>query len=320
LRLCFKQCRMQSAELNIFYIIKDSIAFFYVLLSETGFNKKKRVIKMSKLYAALLEIQSKAMSFDDVLLYYSDIPLPCFIMKKAKEKKEGKNMARIVNQAFIDLRSFSPEALRKIKSITNVALVMLPENPAPEFSEAYAAIKKMNVASETNISGNACIFNGMSILTKDDIADNSIVVCNGLAIIRDMPKEKNLKIIVNGAMIKSPSAFMEIIKINGTIYTIDDDAKLVNSITKLIIDENFINNLSEKTAIINCGKIYIENEVSEAMLQSKGIVFYDIAQVIARKELHGYIQVNSNKVALVQTFEEAEKREKKVNKRKFWRK
>lgn len=273
---------------------------------------------MSRLYAGLMALKDGTMSFDEVLLYYSDIPLPIFICETIIKKKEGKNMARITNQAFVDLRSFSPEALKKIKSITNVALVMLPENPTAEFSETYAAIKKMNVTSETNISGNACIFNGMSILGKDDIADGSIVVCNGLAIIRDMPKEKNLRIIVNGVLIKSPSAFMEIVKINGTVYTIDDDAKLIKSISKLIIDKNFIGNLSDKTAIINCGKIYIENEVTEAMLQSKGIVFYDTAQITARKELHGYIQANSNKVALVQTFEEAEKREKKINKWKLW--
>ena len=273
---------------------------------------------MSKLYAGLSELKNGSMSFDDVLLYYSDIPLPYFIMKTIKQKKEGENMANIINQAFVDLRNFSPEALKKIKSITNVALVMLPENPTPEFSEAYAAIKKTNVLSETNISGNACIFNGMSLLTKDDVADNSVVVCNGLAIVRDMPKEKNLKIIVNGALIKSESAFLEIIKINGTTYIIEDDAKIVKSMSKLTIDENFINNLSDKTAIIDCGKVYIESDVTEAMLQSKGVVFYDIAQVIARKELHGYIQANSNQVASVRTFEEAEKKEKKMKKWKLW--
>ncbi len=273
---------------------------------------------MSKLYAGLTALKDGSMSFDEVLLYYSDVPLPIFIGETIIKKKEGKTMSRITNQAYIDLRSFSPEALKKIKSIANVALVMLPENPTPEFSEAYASIKKMNIASETNISGNACIFNGMSVLGKDDIGDDSIVVCNGLAVIRNIPKEKNMKIIVNGALIKSPSAFVEIIKINGTVYTVDDDAKLIKSIPKLIIDKNFIENLTEKTAIINCGKIYIENDVTEEMLQSKGIVFYDTAQITARKELHGYIQANSNKVALVQTFEEAEKRENKTKKWKLW--
>ena len=273
---------------------------------------------MSKLYAGLTALKDGTMSFDEVLLYYSDTPLPIFIGEIITKKKEGNIMARITNQAFVDLRNFSPEALSKIKSITNVALVMLPQNPTAEFSEAYAAIKKQNIASETNISGNACIFNGMTVLGKDDIADGSIVVCNGLAVIRDIPKEKNISIIVNGALIKSPSAFIKIIKINGTVYTIDDDARLIKSIPKLIIDKNFIGNLSDKTAIINCGKIYIENEVTEEMLQSKGIVFYDTAQIIARKELHGYIHANSNKVPMVQTFEESEKRDKRVKKRKLW--
>lgn len=273
---------------------------------------------MSKLYAGLTALKDGTMSFDEVLFYYSDVPLPIFISETITKKKEGKIMARITNQAFVDLRSFTPDALKKIKSITNVALVMLPENPTDEFTEAYAAVKKLNIASETNISGNACIFNGMTVLGKDDIADDSVVVCNGLAVIRNMPKEKNMRVIVNGVLIKSPSAFMEIIKINGTVYTIDDDAKLIKSISKLIIDKNFIGNLNDKTAIVNCGKIYIENEVTEEMLQSKGIVFYDTAQITARKDLHGYIQANSNKVALVQTFEESEKREKKIKKWKLW--
>ncbi len=273
---------------------------------------------MSKRYAGLMALKDGTMSFDEVLLYYSDIPLPIFIGETVRKKKEGKNMARIINQVLVDLRNFSPEALKKIKSMMNVTLVMLPENPTPEFSEAYAEIKKTHIASEISVYGNVCIFNGKSVLSKEDVADNGIVVCNGLAIIRDIPKEKNLRIIVNGALIKSNSAFVEILKVNGATFTIDDDAKLISSISKLIIDENFIGNLSNKTAIIACGKIYIENEVTEAMLQSKGIVFYDIAQITARKELHGYIQANSNQVALVQTFEEAEKRGRKMKKRKFW--
>jgi len=262
---------------------------------------------MSKRYAGLLALKDATMSFDDVLLYYSDIPFPYFIMKTIEKRKKEKTMARITNQAFIDLRNFSPEALKKIKSITNVALIMLPEKPTPEFSEAYAAIKKFNIASETNISGNACIFNGMSILSKDDIADNSLIVCNGLAVIRDMPAEKKIKVIVNGMLIKSSSAFLDIIKINGTIGIIDDEAKIIKSNSRLNIDENFINNLSAKTAIINCGKVHIEDEVTEAMLQSKGVVFYDIVQILAKKHLHGYIQANSYNVKNICTDEEKRK-------------
>ena len=275
---------------------------------------------MSKTYAGLTSLKNGTMSFEEVLIYYSDIPFPYFIFKTAEKEKEGRIMAKIINQAFTDLRSFSPEALKKIQSMTNVALVLLPENPTPEFSEAYASIKKTNVVSEVNISCNACIFNGMSILCKDDIADNSLIICNGLAVIRDMPEEKNIKVIVNGMLIKSPSAILEIIKINGTIGFIDDDAKIIKTNSKLIIDKNFISNLSEKTAIVNCGKVYIEDDVSEAMLQSKGVVFYDIVHIAAKKELHGYIQANSFNVKKISTREESTEKGRKGIRKIFGRK
>lgn len=276
---------------------------------------------MSKLYAGLSVIKDGTMDFGDVLLCYSDIPLSVLLFGTSlKKKKEGKDMARIINQPTLDLRSFSPEALKKIISITNVALVMLPENPTPEFSEAYAEIKKINVASETHVPGNACFFNGQTTLTQKDLTKDSMIVCNGLAIVRDIPKEMNVKIIVNGALIKSSSAFVEPIKINGSTYEIDDDAKLIISIPELTVDKNFTLNLNEKTAIIACGKVYIDDEITDVILREKGIVFYNIGQITAKKELHGYIQANSNNVALVLTKEEAEKRKKGLKKKKFrWR-
>ena len=302
---------------NKFAEVKDSLLFFHVLHSETGFNKcesEKNI--MSKLYGGLAAIRSGTMSFEEVLVYYGEMPLPMFIYSVGIiKKKEGNTMSKIRNQAYIDLRNFTPEALKKIESITNVTLVMLPENPTSEFVEAYADIKKLNVVSETNVPGNACVFNGMSELTKNDLSPNSLAVCNGMTIVRDVPKEMNVRIIVNGMMIKSPSAFVEPLKINGATYTIDDDAKIIKSLPEINIDRNFMGNLSDKTAIIACGRINIENDVTEAMLQSKGVVFYDIHKIIAEKELHGYIQANSKQVAKVCTPDEpeAKKRKKKFS-------
>ena len=73
---------------------------------------------MSKLYGGLSELKSGGMDFNDVLTYYSEMPISAFICKTGKiKKKEGNKMARIINQASVDLRSFTPEALKKIKSI-----------------------------------------------------------------------------------------------------------------------------------------------------------------------------------------------------------
>lgn len=271
---------------------------------------------MSKLYGGLMALKS-GMSLDNVLIYYSEVPLPIFINAvNLLNTKEGNYMSKIRNLAYLDLRNFTPDALKKIESITNVTLVMLPENPTSEFIQEYAGIKKMNVVSETSVPGSACIFNGMSVLTKDDLSENCLAVCNGMTVVRDIPKEMNVRIIVNGMMIKSSSAFVEPIKVNGATYTIDDDAKLIKSLSEIIIDKNFIGNLTNKTAIIGCGIINIEEDVTEEMLQSRGIVFYDIRKIVADKELHGYIQANSNQVARICTPEESEN--KKSKKRFLW--
>lgn len=273
---------------------------------------------MSKLYAGLSVLNDGSFSFDEALLYYTDTPLSYFIVETILKRKKETTMAKITNQVTVDLRNYSPEALKKIKSIKNAVHIILPENPSPEFSEAYAQIKKINVVDETTTPGNACIFNGVANLTKKDLSENNIVICNGNAILRDIPKEMNIKVKVNGSLIKSPSAFVEIIKINGSSYEIDDDARLILSMTELNIDEVFLRNTDDKTAIVSCGKVIIDDEITDGMLSEKGVKFYNVGQIVARKELHGYIQTNSFSVGLVQTKEDAEKRDKKYSKKKFW--
>ena len=42
--------------------------------------------------------------------------------------------------SVLDLRNYTPQALRKISSIQAVSTILLPENPSPAFAEAYADI------------------------------------------------------------------------------------------------------------------------------------------------------------------------------------
>lgn len=273
---------------------------------------------MSKHYAGLYVIKDGSFSFEDAMLYYSDIPLSYFIIKTITERKKETKMARITNQVTVDLRNYTPAALKKIKSITNTPLILLPENPTPEFSEAYAEIKKVNVVDEISIPGNACMFNGSINLTQKDLTQGSVIICNGNAVLRDIPKEMNIKVRINGNLIKSPSAFVEIIKINGSTYEIAENAKLILSNAELNIDTAFLRSSGEETAIIACGKVFIDDEISDDMLHEKGLKFYGVGQIVAKKELHGYIHANSYGVGLVQTKEEAEKRNRKYTKKKSW--
>lgn len=273
---------------------------------------------MSKLYAGLSVLKDGSFSFEDALLYYTDTPLSYFIIEAILKRKKETEMVKIKNQITLDLRNYTPEALSKIKTIKNAINILLPENPSPEFSAAYAKIKKINIINETTIPGNACMFNGTANLTQNDLTKGSVIICNGNAILRDIPEELNIKIKVNGNLIKSSSAFVEILKVNGSTFEIDDDANLILSIAEMNIDSAFIKNAKEKTALINCGKVFIADELSDEELSDRSIKFYNVGQIVAKKELHGYIQNNSYNVGLIQTYEEAEKREKKYAKKILW--
>lgn len=270
---------------------------------------------MSKRYAGLMSLKDGSMSFDEVLTYYSDFPLPYFIMKTVKEKKEGKNMARIINQPMVDLRGFTPEALKKIKSITNVATVILPENMPDGFSEAYMQIKKMNIAGEIRVPDSAQFFNGDVTLTRKDVTDNSVIMCNGIVFVKDIPQEMNVRMVINGTLIKSESAFVNVTSINGTKVEVSDDVKIIKGKAQLTFDKNFADNIEEKTILVACGKIYISDEVTEEMLSAKQVRFVATGKIYARKELHGYIQANSEAVGKVLTAQEKETEKKK----KFFR-
>ncbi len=266
---------------------------------------------MSKLYGGLSALKDGAFTFDEVLLYYTDMPLYVLFFETLKnKKKEGKNMARIINQPTVDLRGFTPEALRKIKSITNVASVLLPEDMPDGFSEAYMQIKKMNIAQEIKVPEDACFYNGNVVLTRNDVTKDSAVICNGTVFVKDIPAEMNIRMIVNGTLIKAKSAQVTVSSINGTKVETDDDVNLIKGMANLNIDKNFTDSIGDKTLIIACGKIFIDDEVTEEMLSEKQVKFIAAGKIIARKELHGYIQANSESVGKILTAEEKEKKKR----------
>lgn len=264
---------------------------------------------MSKLYGGLFVLKDGSFTFDEVLMLYTDIPLSVlFFETRKKKRKEGKNMARIINQPTVDLRGFTPEALRKIKSIINVASVLLPEDMPDGFSEAYMQIKKMNIAGEIRVPDSAQFFNGDVTLTRKDVTNDSVIMCNGIAFVKDIPEEMNVRMIINGTLIKTESAFVTVTSINGNKVEVSDDVNLIKGKSILNIDKNFTDSIKDKTLIAACGKVYVSEEVTEEMLSAKHVRFVAIGKIIAHKELHGYINANSDAVGKVLTEEIREKK------------
>ena len=67
--------------------------------------------------------------------------------------------------SVLDLRNYTPQALRKISSIQAVSTILLPENPSPAFAEAYADITKGAIAQEVFAPmDKVAQYNGLNVL------------------------------------------------------------------------------------------------------------------------------------------------------------
>lgn len=254
---------------------------------------------MSKRYGGLAFIKDGSMDFEEILLYFSDSPyVKSVLISEAVFKnkmKRGKDMSKITNNVMVDLRKFTPEALSKIDEIANVVDVILPKNMSCEFAEAYGNIKKSKIVQELYLTDDQrfCTFNGNVTVTENDVTENTFLKTNGVLIVRSMPEEMNISVMVNGLLVKTRSSKIKIEKLNGLKIEIDDDASIISSVQRVDIDKCFIESINNKTAIIGVDRIEVKDDVTVEMLKSKGVFFGEINTVLAPKALHGYIQANS---------------------------
>lgn len=92
---------------------------------------------------------------------------------------------KVINQIVCDLRHYNtPEAMKKIKGIRNVALVLVPKVMDDATRAAYAKIEKKNTASEIEVDSDhsPLIFNGDTEITDASLPDGeSAIIVNGSA-------------------------------------------------------------------------------------------------------------------------------------------
>ena len=86
--------------------------------------------------------------------------------------------------SVLDLRNYTPQALRKISSIQAVSTILLPENPSPAFAEAYADITKGAIAQEVFAPmDKVAQYNGLNVLGST-LPEGAICLCNGMTVFR----------------------------------------------------------------------------------------------------------------------------------------
>ncbi len=132
------------------------------------------------------------------------------------------------NVAVCDLRSYNtPEAASSVEAVHNAALVILPKGCDEQTRAAFAKIDMKNVASTVYADADieTLTFNGKTVLSNNNLPNNSICVINGTAIIMPLSENKQVSLIVNGKVVcdqrNQNSGQLKFLCVNGKVDAVD---------------------------------------------------------------------------------------------------
>lgn len=195
------------------------------------------------------------------------------------------------DMAMCDLRGYNTyNAAKKIKSIKDVALVILPKNMDEKTKEAFASIKMTDVASTiyADDSNELYIFNGDITITDGNAVPGSVILINGMATVEALPDGCEISLMINGAAYidKSNENKVKILNVNGTVEFVDlknrellpygavlSDSKFPSDNTKTYF--SYGNLIIETVSPEACGKaecigtIYAHRSVINSKIQIK---------------------------------------------------
>lgn len=200
---------------------------------------------------------------------------------------------KILNTPIADLRRYDENALSKLKMI-NAATIILPEKPTSEFLQAYSSIN-VNCAKTlyTDENTNIIFDNGIAYYDDNNVDPDVIYFVSGITVIDTAEKTPN--VITNGIVITNKDAKINNLATNGLNIKSNikfESSKLYNS--KLVIENDYLENLPENVLIVSTGVLKFESNVDYNLLKNKTIEFVSTADIIAPKELISIVEIKSH--------------------------
>lgn len=196
--------------------------------------------------------------------------------------------------AVLDLRNYTPQALRKISSIQAVSIILLPENPTTEFTEAYADIPKEAIAQEVFAPmDKVAQYNGLNVL-GDALPEGAICLCNGITVFRRAAGEKHVRVFLNGMGVAEQDTGLVIENLNGIFRELDRALDHLHQFSaELRAGADFLSQLADGAVIVVGNSLFFEPDVTPQMITDKHLLFIVGAVAVCPKLLLGTVQANS---------------------------
>lgn len=213
-----------------------------------------------------------------------------------RNNAEADRRKKLKNLPILDLTSYTPQALRNIKSISNVATLLVADGDEA-YIEALSEIELENIANKISVpyGKNVSTINGSAVLTNQTAKKDGIYLVNGCAVVYDLDEEMNVSLCTNGTVILQKNSKVNLLSTNGSVAVVDfDSSKLKLFDNKVTVDSNFVKEAEIGTVLAADNKLYICDDVTADMLREKEIYFISGNKIICKKELWGYIQNHSH--------------------------
>ncbi len=214
-------------------------------------------------------------------------------MFKFLRKKLSKKAIHAVS--MLDLRNYTPEALQKISVIEAVGTIIIPENPTPEFMDAFSSITCDAVGATISLPKDMKIVNysGIQEIKNLKTDNNTCAYLNGIIILSSTENTPNC--MFSGIVIKNKNADVNLIGgVSGLVFETEFDADKVKIYTNTaVIDADYIRNIEKDTFIV-CGNcLEIANDVTEEQIVEKNLKFFAGNTVECNKNVLGCVRARA---------------------------
>ena len=204
-------------------------------------------------------------------------------------------MSIMKNIPTLDLRTItSADALRDVEEISNIGIIILPENGDPEVLNAFHSIPKKNIGHTLTLPNGADVqqMTGNVSLTADILKSKNTLIITGNAVVEEVIEECNASIIMTGNLIYPKRCPLNIHSSTGNAKSydyehyvgVDDDFEL---------DADTLDMLEYKTLLDIDGDLRIAKDITLEMLKEKMPYFLVDGDARCRREVASFLKLRS---------------------------
>lgn len=204
-------------------------------------------------------------------------------------------MSTMKNMPIADLRTVtSADTMRNIEEISNVGIIILPENGDPEVLNVFHTIPKSNIGHTLTLPNGVDVqqMTGNVTLSPAILKSKNTLIITGNVVVEEVIEECNASIIMTGNLTYPKRCPLNIHSSTGNAkaydyehyVAVDDDFEL---------DADTLSLMEYKTLVDIDGDLRISNDVTLELLKEKMPYFLVDGDARCRREVASFLKLRS---------------------------